>query len=293
MCCLWQHPTVHVASIIIFSHAGNTRLDGKLVNQNSLSKDRCCGFCSWFLKLQRHTKNGKESILYFMRHSSGPGRHSSLSIKNAVNFLKIRFNVMCAFSFVEPQITQIFLLAPRQSDMKKKMMKWKITVIYWLSEGKGAREVYHKSKTQRKSNSFHLQLKPTFKSWNYAALADWAELIYRHLINSTGESPLLLLCEYNIYIDNYKTNLKYIKGDLGGYSIAHSLWDSTWPIWDRENWPTVQPELYLRPQWRGNKDEGEKEMRQDSFSLFSKKGPVFFLPSWLKVSEGQPRKCHL
>lgn len=111
-------------------------------------------------------------------------------------------------------------------------MKWKI-IIYWLSEGKGAREVYNKSKTPRNSNSSRLQLKPTFKSWNYAALADWAELIYRHLINCTGESPLLLLGDYNIYIDNYKTNLKRIRGGPGGYStspfsptlhMAHSRW---------------------------------------------------------------------
>lgn len=40
----------------------------------------------------------------------------------------------------------------------------------------------------------------------------------------------------------------------------------------------------LRPQWQGNKDEeGEKEMWQGSFFLFSKKCPVFCLPSWLKV----------
>lgn len=147
--------------------------------------------------------------------------------------------------------------------------------IYWLSEGKGAREVYNKSKTQRNSNSFHLQLKPTFKSWKFAALADWAELIYRHLINSTGESPLLLLCEYNIYIDNYKTNLKYIKGDLGECSTAHSLWDSTWPISDWENWHKVQPVLYLDLSGRGTRMKKERRRCGKVLSFYFLKNVLF------------------
>lgn len=65
-------------------------------------------------------------------------------------------------------------------------MKWKIRVIHWVLEEKGDGDSYNKNETQRNSKSFHLQLKHTFKSWDYAALADWAELIYRYLINSTG-----------------------------------------------------------------------------------------------------------